>query len=38
MGKDRIDELAWKAFEKSGHAGTYMLYRAIKEQEKNDEE
>ncbi len=38
MSEDRIDELAWKAFEKSGHAGTYMLYRALKEQDKNEKE
>lgn len=25
-----IDELVWKTFEKSGNAGYYLLYKAIK--------
>jgi len=29
MAKD-IDELLWKTFEKSGDAGYYMLYVALK--------
>ena len=31
----KAEELAWKAFEKSGDAGTYLLYRALT---KNAEE
>ena len=31
----KIDDLLWKTFVKSGDAGYYMLYRAIKEEEDN---
>ena len=33
MKKDEklpVDELVWKTFEKSGNAGYYLLYKAIK--------
>lgn len=28
-----IDDVCWKAFEKSGRTGLYMLYKALKEDE-----
>ncbi len=31
---DKIDELLWKAFEKSGNAGYYMLYRALSDKDR----
>lgn len=31
--KGKIDELAWKAFEKNGDAGMYLFYKALKEEE-----
>lgn len=35
--KKNVDDLAWRAFLKSGDAGTYLLYRALtkKEEEKD---
>ena len=32
-----IDELVWRDFEKSGHAGTYLLYKALKKQDDNSD-
>lgn len=29
-----IDQLLWKAFEKSGETGYYMLYNALKKDDK----
>lgn len=34
----RIDELAWRDFEKSGHAGTYLLYKALRKQDEKDKD
>lgn len=31
---DKIDELLWKVFEKSGNAGYYMLYRALSDKDR----
>lgn len=33
----RIDELVWRDFEKSGNAGTYLLYKALRKQNEKDE-
>ena len=34
--KEKIDDLAWKAFEKSGDAGMYLFYKALKEEQKDE--
>ncbi|MBR1625315.1 MAG: YqzL family protein [Clostridia bacterium] len=28
-----MDDLAWKAFERSGDVGTYLLYKALQQKE-----
>ena len=37
----KVDEMVWKAFEKSGDAGLFMLYNALrnegKDPKKNEE-
>ena len=34
----RLDELCWKAFVKSGDAGTYLLYKALTKKDNGKEE